>query len=90
MGYVPESAKWYLAEMVEQITVEGDSGNVVHTILVLIRADSPDEAYQRSLELGVVRERSYANPDGKSVTVRFRGLRDLSVIYGRVGATALS
>jgi Domain of unknown function (DUF4288) len=81
MGYIPKSAKWYLAEIVEQINVEGDPRNVVHTNLFLVRADSPEEAYQRAIELGTSGEQSYKNPDGKSVTFRFRGLRDLNVIH---------
>src|SRR5579859_1907808 len=81
MGYIPESAKWYLAEIVEEITVEGDPRNVVHTNLVLVRADSPEEAYEKSIELGTAAETSYENPHGKSVTIRFRGLHDLNVIY---------
>ena len=81
MGYVPKSAKWYLAEIVQQITVEGDPRNVVHTNLVLVRADSPEEAYQKALELGTAGDQSYENPDGKLVTSRFRGLHDLNVIH---------
>jgi len=80
MGYIPESAKWYLAEIVEQITVEGDPRNIVHTNLVLVRADSP-EAYQKAMELGAAGEQSYENPEGQCVTVRFRGLHDLNVIH---------
>jgi hypothetical protein len=56
LGYIPKSAKWYLAEIVEQITVEGDPRSVVHTNLVLVRADSPEEAYQRAIELGAAGE----------------------------------
>jgi hypothetical protein len=81
MGYIPESAKWYLAEMVEHITVEGDPRNVVHTNLVLVRADSPEEAHQKAIELGAAGEQSYENPEGKWVKVRFRGLHDLNVIH---------
>jgi hypothetical protein len=81
MGYIPEDAKWYLAEIVEKITVEGDPRNVVHTNLVLVRADSPEEACQKATELGTAGETSFENPDGRRVTFRFRGLRDLNVIY---------
>jgi hypothetical protein len=81
MGYIPKSAKWYLADIVEQITVEGDPRNVIHTNLILIRADSPEEAYEKALELGAAGEQSYENPDGKQVTFRFRGLHDLNVIH---------
>ena len=81
MGYIPENAKWYLADIVQEITVEGESQNVVHTNLVLIRADSPEEAYQKAMELGAAGEASWENIDGKHVTIRFRGLRDLNVIH---------
>jgi hypothetical protein len=84
MGYIPKSATWYLAEIIQQITVEGDPRNVVHTNLVLVRADSPDEAYQKALDLGAEGDQSYENPDGKRVTFRFRGLRDLNVIHGEL------
>ena len=30
MGYVPDDAKWWIAEIVEEITVEDDARNVVH------------------------------------------------------------
>ncbi len=83
-GYIPKSAKWYLAEIVQQITVEGDSRNVVHTNLVLVRADSPEDAYQKAMELGTAGEQSYQNIDGKCVTFRFRGLHDLNVIRGEL------
>jgi hypothetical protein len=81
MGYIPECAKWYLAEIVQQITVDGDPRNVVHTNQVLVRADSPEEAYQKAIELGTAGAMSYENPDGKQVTFRFRGLHDLNVIH---------
>ena len=81
MAYIPENAKWYLAEIVEQITVEGDPRYVVHTNIVLIRGDSPEEAYVKAEELGTSRQTSYENLDGKSVTIAYRGLRDLTVIH---------
>ena len=81
MAYIPESAKWYLAEIVEEIIVEGDARNVVHTNLVLVRADSPEEAYEKAVQLGTAVEMSYENLAGKRVTFRFRGLHDLNVIH---------
>jgi hypothetical protein len=67
MGDIPHDAKWYLAEIVEQITVSGGPRNIIHTNLVLIRADSPDEAYDKAVELGSAGEVSYENTDGKIV-----------------------
>ena len=72
MGYIPKGAKWYLADIVQQITVEGDPRNVVHKNLVLIRADSPEEAYEKAMDLGVAGEASWENIDGNRVTFRFR------------------
>ncbi len=81
MGYIPKDAKWCLARLVQEITVEGDPRNVVHTNLVLVRADSPEEAYQKALELGAQGETAYENPRGRKVKTTFRGLHDLGVIH---------
>jgi hypothetical protein len=81
MGFIPKDAKWYLADIVEEIRVEGDRRNVVHTNLILVRADSPDEAYERAMALGKRGNTKYRNPEGKIVTIRFRGLKELNVIH---------
>jgi Domain of unknown function (DUF4288) len=81
MGYIPPDARWYLADIVEEIRVEGDPRNVVHTNLVLVQADSPEEAYEKAVQLGFQGEQCYENPEGKKVTCRYRGLRDLNVIH---------
>jgi Domain of unknown function (DUF4288) len=80
MAYIPEDARWYLAELVQEITVEDDPRNVVHRNLHLIRADSPEEAYRKAIELGAADEASWENINGKRVTFRFRGLCDLNAI----------
>jgi len=81
MGFIPKDAKWYLANIVEEIRVVGDRRNVVHTNLVLVRADSPDEAYKKAMALGKQGNTKYKNVEGKTVKIKFRGLRDLSVIH---------
>jgi hypothetical protein len=81
MGFIPKDARWYLAGLVLEHTVEGDPRNVVHVNTHLIEADSPDEAYQKANALGRAGELEYANSDGKQVRVAFRGLRDLDVIH---------
>ena len=81
MGYVPADAKWFIAEIVEEITVEDDPRNVVHVNYNLIRADNPEEAYEKSMELGRNGETDYDNSEGKHVRIRFVGLRNLSVMY---------
>ena len=81
MAFIPEDAKWYLAELVVEMTVDDDPRNVVHRNLFLVRADSPEEAYQKAMELGTSNEASWENIDGKRVTIRFRGLCYLNVIH---------
>ncbi len=81
MGFIPPNAKWYLAYIVEEIRVEGERRNVLHTNQVLVRADSPDEAYEESLKLGRQCNISYRNERGKKVGIKFRGLRELSVVH---------
>jgi len=81
MGYIPKDAEWYLARLVQEITVERDPRNVVHTNLVLVRADSPEDAYQKAIELGAQGEIAYENPQGRNVTITFRGLNGLGVIH---------
>jgi len=81
MAFIPKDAKWYLAWLVEEITVGDDAQNIVHTNLILVRAGSPDEAYERAIELGKESEISYENPDGKSVVCAFRGIKELNVIH---------
>jgi hypothetical protein len=71
---------WYLAEIIELITVEGDPQNVVHINLILLRARSPDEAFEKAVAVGQAGESTYQNTDGRTVTVAFRGLRDLLAI----------
>jgi len=84
MGYVPPNAQWYVAELVEETRVEGDVRNVVHKNLVLIRADSPEDAYEKALFLGRESQICYENPDGKQVYVSFRGLGELNVIHDQL------
>ena len=81
MAYIPEDAKWYLADIVEEIRIEGEDNSLVHINLILIRADSPEEAYERSLEIGKQSEIIYQNTDDQTVTTIFRGLRNLYVIH---------
>jgi hypothetical protein len=80
VAYIPENAKWYVAELINEIVVEDESANVVHKDLVLVRADSPDDAYDKALLLGKASEDAYSNPDGKLVRITFYGLGCLSVI----------
>jgi hypothetical protein len=80
MAFIPHDAKWYLAELVQEITVQDDPRNIVWRNLTLVRADSPDEAYDKAISLGSDGNTEYENPDGKLVRTTFRGLSSLNVI----------
>ena len=82
MAYIPKNAKWWLADLTVEFIVQGEQGNTVHYNLTLVRADSAEEAYSKAVRLGQQHEMNYTNTDGKHVTVRFRGLKDLAVIHG--------
>ena len=69
--------EWFLAELVMKITVADDPRNVVHQNLVLIRADSADEAYEKAIQFGKKEEISYDNPARKAVHFHFEGVSDL-------------
>ena len=81
MGFVPKNAEWYLAEIVEELTVADDPRNAVWRNLTLVHANSPDEAYEQALELGRLGDTEYMNSAGKLVTARFRGLSFLDVVH---------
>lgn len=84
MAHIPADSKWYLAEIVEEFQIDGESDNIVHTNVVLVRADSPEEAYDRATALGREIEMTYTNPENKTVRAIYRGLRDLNVIFGEL------
>lgn len=81
MTFIPKAAKWYIADIVLEFVIEDDSRNVVHVNTMLMKATSPEDAYNKAMELGKSEETEYPNSDAKKVTVRFRGLRDLNVIH---------
>lgn len=80
MGHIPTDAEWYLAELVMEITVSGAERNVVHRNLTLVRANSPDEAYEKAVQYGHKAETSYDNLSGQLVQIIFRGVAKLDVL----------
>jgi hypothetical protein len=81
MGFIPEGAKWYLAELVVAISVGRRKKVTVHVNTVLVGADSPTEAHEKARALGRQEELRYQNAKGEKVRFRFLGLRDLNVIH---------
>jgi hypothetical protein len=85
MAYIPKDAKWYVADVVMQTCITGEPRSVVHVNTLLVRADSPEQAYAEALALGRGGEHTYENADGAAVRVTFRGLAELNVIHDELG-----
>jgi hypothetical protein len=89
MANSSDNVKWYLAELVEEIQIDGESENIVHNNLILINANSPEEAYKKSMARGAAMNDTYEIAPGKKVISTFRGLSDLNPILDELedGAT---
>ena len=77
MSEVREVGEWYVAELIMEITVRGATRNAIHLNLVLVKALSPEEAYEKAVRFGQEAETSYDNPLGQPVEIRFRGVARL-------------
>jgi hypothetical protein len=80
MPHSPETAdRWYIAELTEEVTLEGDPKNLVHKKTRVIFADSPQDAYEKALSMITEHEISYINEHRKAIRTRFWGLRELDI-----------
>lgn len=73
-------ARWYVAKLIEEISVEDDPLKVIHRTVTVIYANSEQEAYEKAMALGREREITYRNPLDKLVRTTFWGLGELNVI----------
>jgi hypothetical protein len=82
--FIPENTEWFIGELVEEFQAADQTENLVHINTILIKADSPEVAYEKALALGESANRVFTNTDGVDVRVRFRGLRGLYPVYDRL------
>ena len=75
----PEGSRWYVAELTEEVTLEGDPLNVVHKKTRVIFADSAEDAYEKALSMITEHELGYLNEHKRAVRTRFWGLRELDL-----------
>ena len=80
MAYNSGRARWYLAEIVTETRMTGEHENIVHNNLILIRASSSEESYEKTMARGHEMEDTYQSPEGETVTVLFRGISDINLI----------
>src|SRR4029077_4682499 len=79
MSNSPEINRWYIAELTEEVTLEGDPQNVVHRKTRVIFADTPQDAYEKALTMITEHEIGYLNEHHKAIRTRFWGLRELTL-----------
>lgn len=75
-----QSQEWFLATLIMEISVQGDTRNVVHRNLFLVSACSPEEAHDKAMRLGREGETTYGNPAGRAVRHSFRGVAQLDTL----------
>jgi hypothetical protein len=75
----PEISRWYIAELTEEVTLEGDPQHVVHKKTRVIFADSAEDAYEKALSMITEHEMNYIHEYNKAVRTRFWGLRELNL-----------
>lgn len=74
-----ETSRWYIAELTEEVTLEGDPKHLVHKKTRVIFADSAEDAYEKALSMITEHELNYLNEHHKAVRTRFWGLRELNL-----------
>ncbi len=81
MPHSPQTTedRWYIAELTEEVTLEGDPQNLVHKKTRVIFADSPQDAYEKALSMITEHEISYLNQHHRAIRTRFLGLRELNL-----------
>jgi hypothetical protein len=80
MADSPEMARWYIAELVEELILESNIRNVVHRKTQVIFADSQEDAYQKALSLSTAHEIGYLNQTHKLAQTRYWGLNELNLL----------
>lgn len=82
--WVPKNIEWFLAELMQEFTFANGDGPLLWVNTILVQATSLEEGYSKAMERGEVYNEKYTNTDQVEVTCKFRGLRDLYLIYEKL------
>jgi uncharacterized protein DUF4288 len=80
MADSPDTPRWYIAELVEELILGGNVRNVIHRKTRVIFADTHDDAYEKALSLSTEHEITYLNQKHESSQTRFWGLSELNLV----------
>jgi site-specific DNA-cytosine methylase len=75
-----ETARWYVAELVEELILDANVRNVIHRKTRVIFADSEEDAYEKALSLSSEHEITYLNQTHKSAQTRYWSLNELNLL----------
>lgn len=80
MADSPETARWYIAELVEELILDGNIRNVIHRKTRVIFADCQEDAYEKALSLSQEHEPTYLNQTFDGTRTRYWGLNELNLM----------
>lgn len=80
MADSPETARWYIAELVEELILDGNIRNVIHRKTRVIFADCQEDAYEKALSLSQEHEPTYLNQTLDGAQTRYWGLTELNLL----------
>lgn len=81
MANSPQAARWYIAELTEEVALEGNPLlNVIHRKTRVIFADTPEDAFEKALSLSTENEPSYLNLHQQRAQIRYWGLSELNLM----------
>lgn len=80
MADSPDAARWYIAELIEELILDGNVRNVIHRKTRVIFADSQEDAYEKALSLSQEHEVTYLNQTHNSAQTRYWSLNELNLL----------
>jgi hypothetical protein len=80
MADSPETARWFIAELIEELILAGNVRNVVHRKTRVIFADSHQDAFDKALALSTEHEPSYLNQKHDSPQTRYWCFHELNLL----------
>jgi len=80
MADSPETPRWYIAELVEELILDGNVKNVIHRKTRVIFADSHEDAYEKALSLSQEHEPTYLNQTYNVPQIRYWSLNELNLV----------
>jgi len=80
MSDSPENARWFIAELIEELILSGNVRNVVHRNTRVIFADSHQDAFEKALALSTEHESSYLNQKHDAPQTRYWCFHELNLL----------